>query len=400
MRPLRLDADRPGPNLSCDFEQGESGGRMLYVDVPTLSELKALIAARADACVSIYVTTTPLTQQVSASRIAYGNLLRKALAQLEEAGCDKRRAALLEADLSELAEDDEFWRLQARTLAVLATPGRVRTYRLATAVTDTVQVSDRFHLKPLLRAVAFPQTAFVLALSENDARLVEIFADHAPSMVRVPGLPKSASDSVGRSSVNNLTQNTRLSNAEGQNKLLRQYARQLDGALRGVLAGRDTPLILAATEPLASIFRGLCSSPALIQEGIAKSPDRLSEEALASAARPVLDRHYQDMIKQGRALYDARSSDRRATTNVGEAARAATNGAIEFLMIDIDHQIPGTISETDGAVTFASGPDASTYDVVDEIAGRAILTGARFLGVRKSDIPSNAPLAAILRYPI
>lgn len=44
---------------------------MLYVDVPTLQELKALIAARADACVSIYLSTTPQTQHISASRIAY-----------------------------------------------------------------------------------------------------------------------------------------------------------------------------------------------------------------------------------------------------------------------------------------------------------------------------------------
>ena len=32
---------------------------MLHVDIPTLPEIRALIAARADACVSIYVPTTP-----------------------------------------------------------------------------------------------------------------------------------------------------------------------------------------------------------------------------------------------------------------------------------------------------------------------------------------------------
>ena len=47
--------------------------------------------------------------------------------------------------------------LQAHSLAVLATPDSVRTFRLATAITDMVEVSDRFHLKPLLRAIAFPQ---------------------------------------------------------------------------------------------------------------------------------------------------------------------------------------------------------------------------------------------------
>ena len=141
---------------------------MLYVDIPTLPEIRALIAARADACVSIYLPTTPHTQDVKGSRIAFGNLTRSGTAgSWTPLVFDKRRRALLEAELAALGEDDAFWRLQAHSLAVLATPDSVRTFRLATAVTETVEVSDRFHIKPLLRAIAFPQTAFVLALSRT-----------------------------------------------------------------------------------------------------------------------------------------------------------------------------------------------------------------------------------------
>ena len=373
---------------------------MLYVDIPTLPEIRALIATRADACVSIYVSTTTQSQHVKASRIAFGNQTKAALHQLETAGFDKRRRALLDAELVALREDDAFWRLQAHSLAVLATPDSVRTFRLATAITDMVEVSDRFHLKPLLRAIAFPQTAFVLALSENAARLVEVFADLPPSPVRVPDLPKSAADAAGRASINNLTQNTRLANAEGQTVLLRQYARQVDAALRGVLSGRETPLILAATEPLAPIFRAVNTYPALAGEGISASPDRLSDGELASAARHVLDRHYAGEVNAAKALFQTRLGQRRATTDIGEAARAATNGAVELLLVDIDHVIHGTVGETDGAVSLASKASAATYDVIDEIAGRAIVTGAKFLGVRRADIPGEAPLAAILRYPI
>jgi len=41
---------------------------MLYIDLPTRPEFLALRDKRADACVSIYVETTPLTQHVDASR--------------------------------------------------------------------------------------------------------------------------------------------------------------------------------------------------------------------------------------------------------------------------------------------------------------------------------------------
>ncbi|BBK38974.1 hypothetical protein STAQ_40520 [Allostella sp. ATCC 35155] len=373
---------------------------MLYVDIPTFPEIRALHATRADACVSIYLGTTPQTQDTKASRIALGNHAKAALAQLDAAGFDKRRRALLEAELAALGEDDAFWRLQAHSLAVLATPDSVRTFRLATAIGDSVEVSDRFHLKPLLRAIAFPQHAFVLALSENAVRLVEVFADLPAAHVRVPDLPKSAADAVGRASVNNLTQGTRMANAQGQTVLLRQYARQVDACLRPVLAGRETPLILAATDPLGPIFRAVNSYPALTPEGIETSPDRLSDHELAGAARAILDRVYASEVDAAKRLFQTRLGQRRATTDIGEAASAATNGAVELLLVDIDGVIPGTVSEIDGVVSLAAAPSPASYDVIDEIAGRAIVAGARFLGVRRADIPGEAPLAAILRYPI
>jgi hypothetical protein len=373
---------------------------MLFVDIPTQPEMRALIAARADACVSIYVSTTPQTQHVKASRIAFGNLAKRAMDQLDAAGFDKRRRALLEEELAALAEDDEFWRLQARSLAVLATPDRMRTFRLATAITDTIEVSDRFHIKPLLRAIAFPQTAFVLALSEGAVRLVEVFADLPASPVRVPDLPKSAADAVNRASLNNLSQNTRISNAQGQKVLLRQYARQVDAALRAVLSGRDTPLILAATDPLGPIFRSVNTHPALVEEGIGASPDRLTDGELAAMARQVLDHLYAREVAAAKSLFETRIGQQRATSDLELVARAASRGAVEMMLVDIDRVVPGTVDDTDGTVAFAAATGAASYDVIDEIAGRAILSGAKFLGVRSADVPDRAPLAATLRFPI
>jgi hypothetical protein len=373
---------------------------MLFVDIPTPPEMRALIAVRADACVSIYVSTTPQTQHVKASRIAFGNLAKTAMDQLDAAGFDKRRRALLEEELAALGADDAFWRVQAHSLAVLATPDRLRTFRLATAITDTVEVSDRFHIKPLLRAIAFPQSAFVLALSEGAARLVEVFADLPAATVHVPNLPRSAADAVHRASLNNLSQNTRISNAQGQKVLLRQYARLVDAALRAVLSGRETPLILAATDPLAPIFRSINSHPVLMEAGIDKSPDRLTDGELAAAARQVLDSLYASEADTAKRLLETRMGQRRATHDIDVVARAATQGAVEMLLVDIDRVIPGTVGETDGAVVFAAAPGAGSYDVIDEIAGRAILSGAKFLGVRSEDIPDQAPIAATLRYPV
>jgi len=49
-------------------------------------------------------------------------------------------------------------------------------------------------------------------------------------------------------------------------------------------------------------------------------------------------------------------------------------------------------------VTYASSDDAETYSVVDEVARRALRTGARVLGARREELPDRAPLVAVLRY--
>ncbi|MFD1255038.1 hypothetical protein DEVEQU_02797 [Devosia equisanguinis] len=372
---------------------------MLYVDIPTQKDLTALRAARDDASVSIYLETTPLTQDIEKSRITFGNLGKDALTQLADAGIDKKRLASLIEELDDLAEDDDFWRQQAHSLAIFATPDNIRTFRLANRLTDMVEVSDRFHLKPLLRAVTFRNAAHVLAISENKVRLVEIAADLPASEVDVSGFPDGAADAVNKSTINDRSHSRRIHGSEGQKVQLAKYIRRVDAALRPVLANQDLPLILAATEPVASLVRsvsGLDFEPDII----AGSPDRLTEGELADAARKVLDARYARKIADFATLFDTRNGQNRATTDLSDAARAATFGAIDTLLVDIDNVVNGTIDEENGAISFSDTPDAVDYGIVDEIAGRALASGATVMAVRRDDIPGKGDLAAVLRYTV
>lgn len=373
---------------------------MLYLDLPTADDLRTLAAERRDACVSLYVETTPLTQHIGASRIAFGNLTKDAQGQLDEADIDKRRRTALVEELDDLRQDDGFWRRQAITLAVLATADGLRTYRLPNRLQSSVHVSDRFHIKPLLRAATFPQEAFVLALAENDVRVVHVLSEGPAETLNIPDLPKDASDAVGRADVNNRDLYGRMVGSEGQKALLRRYAREVNSAVRAALAGRSAPLILAATEPLASIYRNINTHPRLAEQVIAGSHDRTSDGELANAARPVIDALNAESIAAFHQLYAARESQSRVTSDVAAAARAATFGAIDRMLIDMDQTLPGVVDEETGAVTFADAGTPSTYGVVDEIACRALVSGAQVQSVRKADIPGGAALAAILRYPL
>jgi hypothetical protein len=369
----------------------------LHTDIPTRSELERLLAARDSVAISIYVPTSPLTQDAQAGRIELKNLAGEAARQLEASGADRRSAADVLESLDELVDDEDFWETQARSLAVFASPSGLRTFRLPNRLRSAVEVADRFAVKPLLRAVTFPQAAFVLALAAGSVRLVEVTRDGPPYPVAVPDMP--ADLDAARVRLAPRTQSARLAGAEPEKLRLRQFARKVDQALRGMLAGLELPLILAAGEPLDSIYRSLNSYPHLVEPGIPGNPEGATDADLAAAARSVLDEVYEGELAAIRDLFELRRSHERASADLATVARAATYGAVDTLVVDIDQQLPGYVDEETGAVERAA-EDASSYGVTDEIARRVLLAGGRVLAVRGDDMPADGPVAAILRYAL
>jgi hypothetical protein len=372
----------------------------LHTDIPTRSEVESLLRARGAPRVSMYLATSPVKQESDAERIELKNLVADAAEQIEAAGGPVRTVRAVREPLDELVEDDEFWEEQARSLAVFASPSGLRTYRLPNRLTSSVEVADRFYVKPLLRAITFSQAGFVLALAAGSVRLVEVAGEGPPFTVDVPGLPTDAASAAGKSSIADRSPSRRLQGSEGQKLRLRQYARKIDHALRGVLTGLELPLILAATEPLESIYRSVNSYPHLAETGIEGSPEGSSDEELASAARTVLDELHARQLSELRDRFEERFAQDRASTDVATIARAATYGSVDTIIVDMDQKVPGFVDDESGAVTFAEEDDAVSYGVVDEMVRRVLLSGGRVFAVRAPDVPGEGPVAAILRYPL
>jgi len=373
---------------------------MLPIDLPSRADLEALLVARDPSSVSIYVPTTPISTEADLSRIELRNLASAALGQVRAAGADKRAVASLEDAFGELLDDEAFWARQARSPAVFATPEGLRTFGLPNRLTSLIEVADRFHVKPLLRALTFPQAAFVLALATGSVRLLEISPDLPVAEVPVADLPRDAASAVGKASLGDRSPSGRIQGSEGQKVRLAQYARQVDQAIRPILAGSDLPLILAATAPLDSIYRSISSYPRLAAATIGGSPEGTSETDLAAAAREVIDALNAAELAALRERHQRRAAEGRAATDLVDVARAATFGAVEAVFVDIDELVPGRVDEETGAVTLGAADDASDYGVVDEIARRVLLTGGRVLAVRRADVPGGGPAAATLRFAI
>ena len=70
---------------------------MLHIDLPTRAEIETLLAHRGAPTVSIYLATTPVTQDAQADRIELKNLLKAAVAEMEAGDTAKRAIWPIEA---------------------------------------------------------------------------------------------------------------------------------------------------------------------------------------------------------------------------------------------------------------------------------------------------------------
>ncbi len=377
---------------------------MLHTDIPNRIDVEALATMREPGCVSIYLSAGTLPNETDQAKIHLKNLLRTAVDQLVAADTSASVVSAISASVEDLIDDRDFWRYQSTSLAVFVNATTRTTYRLPSVLVSAVEVSDRFYIKPLLRAVTFPQAALVLALAQNSVRLIEISADQPANRLEIEDLPEDVADAVGLESVRGRSAESndrggRVQGDEGHKVRMREYAQAIIKAIRPKVLSTSRPMILAGAEPLVSIYRSLSSHPRLTDAVIAGNPEGRSDEQLASAARPILDALYAAELDAIKERFGSNAAHGRAVTDLTDIARAATGNAIDTLLFDMDHSVSGSIDETNGVITFDEDDDAVNYGVVDEIVRRALLSGAKVFAVRQDDVPGGNGVAAMVRFP-
>lgn len=372
---------------------------MLYTDIPTESELRRLDTTRGDICVSIYLPTTPVTREAKGDRIRFKNLVTTALQQLKDAKANKRRVSAIEEILLELHDDNIFWTYMADGLAVFATPDGLKSFRLPMTPGEAVDVSDRFHVKPLVPLLALSGACFVLALSQGATRLIEVTSTFG-GLVKVDGLPKSMSHAVKRQLPRDRAPTGRIQGSEGMKVLMGQYCRAVDRALRPILSGRTIPLILASVRELAAVYRVHNTYPHLLKAVIAGNPERMAEQELAEKARGIALKRARKALRERLKQIEDRLGDGLASTDFVQIAHAAVRGQIATLLVDVSASRPGTIDPQTGAIKLATESSADTYDVIDELVGLTVRAGGEVLPLGSKTLADGSPVAAVFRFRI
>lgn len=369
---------------------------MTHKDIPSRQDIEALAAVRTPYSVSIYTPTGTLSSDAERAKIEVKNQFRDAATQLQANGAPAQIITRLDSILDQLLSDLFFWTYQAQSLAIFINEDTFDTYRLPNRITATVDVADRFYIKPLMRTITFSQSAFVLALSKKQAKLIRVSADQPATVVEVPDMPENLDSFI------NLDPSTRHTDDRGDFDMgvyEQQYAAAVNKAVYPVVRDTKLPLILASAEPLASAYRRANSYKYLSAQSLNGNPEAFSDQELAERTRPILDEIYRAEVAEVKNTFKAREAQFLGSSDLDIVAKGAARHAIDTLLVDIDTRVPGYL-EDDGTVTRSEDDDASNYGVVDEVLRRALLVNARVYAVRADEMPDGAKVAATFRFSV
>jgi hypothetical protein len=165
------------------------------MDILTKKDIKKLMEKRADTCISIYIPTHPHGPEVQQNSIRLKNLVSEVEKQFEEIDWVPPDIARNLDPIQKLIHDKLFWEHQQNGLVIFRSPGETITFRLPLEFTETVVISKRYHLKPLIPLIRSDDRFYMLALSLGRMRLF-MGSRYKLTEIEVPDFPQGIEEAL------------------------------------------------------------------------------------------------------------------------------------------------------------------------------------------------------------
>lgn len=380
-------------------------------------EIRVLLNTRADYCISLYVPTdrrgVASTQQ---NPIRFKNALRQAEDRLLACGLRPLEVQAILDPATRLPQQTNFWRYQNDGLAVFLTSDMrlFRYYCLPLSFDELVVVTHRLHLKPLLPLLNGDGQFYVLALSQNEVRLLRC-TRYGVTPVELSNIPTSLDEAVPHdSSAAQAQLHTRMQGHgamahatilqgygvgnEGHKADLLRYFQQIDQGLRVLLPDGQTPLVWAGVHYLLPIYREANTHAGLLEYGISGNPEGIRAEELQAQAWAIVQPIFAQAQVDAAARYQRYAGTGQASNDVLEIIMAACHGRVDVLFVAVGVQQWGLVDAETGAAQMHPEAEAGDADLLDFAAIETFVRGGTVYAVAPDDVPGGAPLAAVLRY--
>lgn len=394
------------------------------MDILDRRELERLATKQDGWHVSIYMPTHRAGEEIQQDPIRLKNLLTEAEERLSAEGLRKPDIGSILKPGFDLLDDHIFWQHQSDGLAVLAAPNTFHTYRMPLDLEERVIVGPRFHIKPLLPILSSDGRFLVLALSQNEIRMLqgtrftagEIDLENVPENLAEalrfedpearlqfhtatgPGHGKGGHPTAGTGGERRAAfYGTGEPSIDEKERILR-YFQLVDAGLEEMLAGERVPLVLAGVDYLLPLYRQASGYAHILEEGIEGNPEQLSATELHQRAWALVEPHFLEEQEEAAKLYHQLAGSDQASGELEEVVAAAHYGRVETLFVPIDLQKWGTFDASTGQLDIHDEMKPGDVDLLDMAAVDTLTNGGTIYAVESDRVPGKGPLAAVLRY--
>ncbi len=377
-------------------------------------DLRELLTGATPPCVSIYLPTHRAGADIQQDPIRLKNLLAQAEQRLVAAGMRSPDAKALLEPARPLLDDRPFWQHQSDGLAVFLAPGLQRVFRVPYRFEELVIVAGRFHTKPLLSLFVGDGLFYVLAVSQNEVRLLR-GTQHSVGDLELNGVPKSLEEAMKYDEAERQVRS--VAGAKGarrsaavfyghggekdvsKDNILR-FFQQVDRGLRELFKDEHAPLVLAGDGFLLPIYREANGYAHLVPAGIEGNPDHIQSQELHRRAWAIVQPLFHEAQQAAAAAYRQLAGTGRTSNNLAEVVPAAIGGRIETLFVPVGGQRWGAFDAAAGTVTMHDQPQSGDVDLLDLAAAETLRHRGRVFAVPTDQIPDGHPdpVAAIYRF--
>jgi len=384
------------------------------MDPFTLRDLRRLAEPAVAPCVSIFTATR--RGGAADDRLRWKEQIHDAnrLLQLRGTAAEVINLVLGPAHAQLEPQKQEFWKHSSDGLAAFFGPGFARFFRLPAALADRVVVGSRFHVTPLLGFVADDGRFFVLALSRNQARLIEGTA-HSWRRLEVPGMPHSLNEArPAHDRDEPLNLHTHRAGGgvgmqavfhgqgvgiDDRKKEFLTYCHAIDRAILPVLGNTHAPLVLATAKHLAAIYRRANHYDPLLPDIIRGNPDRTADADLQTRGWAVAAPTFGARSERAVARYQQLAGTGWTTDRLGELLPAARRGELETLLLAAEKEVPGRYDPENDRVEECPIDVPGAEDLVNLAASFALERGRNLVAVDPAVLHS-APMAGVYFTPM
>lgn len=382
------------------------------MDLLTKAQLERLAGSSPGPGVSVFMPTHRAGAETRQDPIRLRNLLSEAEENLKRGGMPPTEAREMVAPAHELLSDAVFWRHQADGLALFLSGQGLQRYRLPLRFEELAVVADRYHVKPLLPLLAGDGVFFVLALSQNEVRLVEA-TRHTAGEVDLPAdVPKSLAEALRYDDPEKELQfHTGTAGGGGARPAvfhghepdsgegLLRFFRRVDLGVRGLLGARgESPLVLAGVDYLLPVYREASDYPNVPEEGVTGNPEGLPPEELRDRAWPIVGPRFDADREDAVARHARLAGTGQTSSDLREVVAAAYFGRVDVLFAARGRRRWGSFDAASGEAREHGEPERGDGDLLDFAAVQTFLNGGTVYVVEPEKVPGGADASALMRY--